>query len=207
MADKSNGNEKKSSKATSAMSGQGKDATELLKQDHRTVEGLFADFEKARTRTQKTRLVEQITSELKVHAELEEKIFYPALRAETDDEAKLDEAQVEHDTLKILIADLESSDAEQPFFEAKVKVLKEYVTHHVEEEEASDGIMAQAKKADIDLKELGEEIAQLKAKLQKNPDQIKAQPVSIRQQSKGSAMRGPNGNGGAKTANATMGAA
>lgn len=186
--DKDNMNEKKTGSETSATGGKGKDAIELLKQDHRKVEGLFAELEKARTRGQKNRIIEQITTELKVHAELEERLFYPAVRPETDDDSKLDEAQVEHDTLKILIADLENSGPEQPFFDAKVTVLKEYVEHHVKEEEASDGVMAQAKKAGIDLAALGGEIEQLKMELQRDPGQIEARPVSIRQQEKERAM-------------------
>lgn len=193
--DKSSSEKKSGATATAAKNGQAKDAIGLLKADHRMVEGLFADFEKARTATQKARITVQIASELKVHAAVEEKLFYPALRAQAEDEADLDEAQVEHDTLKILIADLEAGDAEQPFFDAKVKVLQEYVQHHVKEEESPGGLFAQAKKAEIDLAALGEEIAQLKIRLQKDPDQIDITPVSISLEGDGAADRASGRNG------------
>lgn len=191
---KYSGNEKKKdAEMSSAANGKSKDAIALLKADHRKVESLFAEFEKARTPTQKTDIAAQIAGELKLHAAIEEKLFYPAIRPEIDEDAMLDEAQVEHDTLKILIADLESGGAGRPFFDAKVKVLQEYVQHHVGEEEASDGMFAQASKTGIDLAALGEEMAQLKARLQKNPGQIDARPVSIRLQ--GGDGIGERGNG------------
>jgi hypothetical protein len=156
----------------------GADAVQLLKNDHREVEKLFAEHEKAGTRTRRKAIIEQIILALKIHAELEESIFYPAVRQKADAEDKLDEAQVEHDTVKILIADLESG-ANSEFRDAKIKVLSEYVKHHVEEEEASGGILEQGRKAGLDLRELGQQMAARKEELQADPSQINAEPVSI----------------------------
>ena len=154
------------------------DAITLLKTDHREVEKLFAEYEKATNRSRKAALIEQVAVMLKIHAELEESIFYPAVRKQAEADDKLDEAQVEHDTLKILIADLEGG-SNSEFRDAKVKVLAEYVKHHVQEEEAGDGILEQGRKGGLDLNDLGQQMAQLKAELQQDPSQLRAEPVSI----------------------------
>lgn len=154
------------------------DAVTLLKNDHRAVEKLFAEYEKASNRSRKGAIIEQVATMLKIHSELEETIFYPAVRQQAEADDKLDEAQVEHDTLKILIADLESG-SNSEFRDAKVKVLSEYVKHHVQEEEAGTGILEQGRKSGLDLEELGEQMAQLKEELQADPGQLRAEPVSI----------------------------
>lgn len=158
------------------------DAVTMLKNDHREVEKLFQAHEKEPTRSRKSAVLKQITTALKIHAELEEKIFYPAVRQASDAEDKLDEAQVEHDTMKILISDLEQGGGGE-YREAKVTVLQEYVKHHVGEEEASGGILDQAKKAGLDLRDLGQKMAARKQELQGDPDQIRSEPVSIGQSS------------------------
>ncbi|MFM6949795.1 MAG: hemerythrin domain-containing protein [Novosphingobium sp.] len=154
------------------------DAVTLLKNDHREVEKLFAEYEKASNRSRKSAIIEQVAMMLKVHSELEESIFYPAVRQHAEADDKLDEAQVEHDTLKILIADLEGG-GNSEFRDAKVKVLSEYVKHHVQEEEATGGILEQGRKSGLDLKELGQQMAQLKEELEADPSQLRAVPVSI----------------------------
>lgn len=156
------------------------DAITLLKNDHREVEKLFAEYEKASNRSRKQAIIQQVAQMLKIHSELEEAIFYPAVRQQADADDKLDEAQVEHDTLKILIADLEQGGSSE-FRDAKVKVLSEYVKHHVQEEEASGGILEQGRKGGLDLKELGEMMAQLKQELESDPSQLRAEPVSLQQ--------------------------
>ncbi len=158
----------------------GTDAVALLKNDHREVEKLFAEYEKATNRSRKQSIIEQVAQMLKIHSELEEKIFYPAVRQEAEADAKLDEAQVEHDTVKILINELESG-AQSEFRDAKFKVLSEYVKHHVQEEEAADGILEQGRKAGLDLKQLGQQMADLKQELQADPSQLRAVPVSMGQ--------------------------
>ena len=141
------------------------DAIKLLTEDHRTVEGLFERFEKASDSQKKEQIARQICTELKVHALLEEEIFYPALRGKIEDD-DLDEALVEHDGAKVLINEIEASGAEADFFEAKVKVLQEQIEHHVKEEEQESGsLFSQARKADVDLEMLGQQMAARKAEL------------------------------------------
>ena len=143
------------------------DAIALLKSDHRKVEDLFEKFSKARGNDRKTALVKEICTELMVHTMIEEEIFYPALRGEIEDSA-LDEAHVEHDGAKVLIAELLDSTPEASFYDAKVTVLKEEIEHHVKEEEKpSEGMFAQARDTDVDLKALGEQMAARKKELQK----------------------------------------
>lgn len=148
------------------MATQQQDAIALLKDDHRTVEELFEQFEKARGDGRKEKLAQQICLELTVHAMLEEELFYPALEGKVEEDL-LKESFVEHDGAKVLIAEIlggEGSDDE--FFESKVKVLQEQIEHHVEEEESGkESLFSQARKADVDLKELGAQMAERKKAL------------------------------------------
>src|SRR3546814_15162087 len=105
------------------------DVTKILAQDHRTVEDLFEQFEKARGADRKQKLVQQLCTELNIHTMIEEEIFYPALRGKIEEDM-LDEAYVEHDSAKILIMDLEAAEPDEDFYDAKVAVLKEQVEHH-----------------------------------------------------------------------------
>ena len=148
------------------MAEQGKqDAIQLLTQDHRKVEELFEKFEKAGDSSKKEEIAKQICTELKVHAMLEEEIFYPALRGKIEDD-DLDEAYVEHDGAKVLINEIEAGGADTEFYDAKVKVLQEQIEHHVKEEEThSDNIFQQARATDVDLAALGEQMAARKAEL------------------------------------------
>jgi hypothetical protein len=140
------------------------DALKLLTEDHRAVEKLFEQFEKA-SEGKKEELAGRICTELKIHAMLEEEIFYPALRGKIEDE-DLDEALVEHDGAKVLINEIEAGGGDDDFFDAKVKVLQEQVEHHIEEEEKQRGnIFTQARKTDVDLEALGERMAARKAEL------------------------------------------
>ena len=142
------------------------DAIALLKQDHRTVEDLFADFEKASGDGRKEKLATQICLELSVHAAIEEEIFYPACEGKVDEDL-LKESYVEHDAAKLLIAEIsEGSGESDEFFDSKVKVLQEEIEHHVEEEEKRmEGLFAQARKAGLDMDALGQELAARKAEL------------------------------------------
>ncbi len=141
------------------------DAIALLTKDHREVDELFKQFEGATSRARKQALVEQACRALELHTQLEEQIFYPACREAAADDDPLDEAQVEHDTVKLLIADLRAASAGAPYYDAKVKVLSEYVRHHVGEEEGADGIFARARKDGVDLDQLGERIRSEKERL------------------------------------------
>ena len=126
------------------------DAIALLKADHRKVEDLFEKFENA-SEGKKQTIAEQICTELKIHAMIEEEIFYPALDGKIEEET-LTEAYVEHDGAKVLINDIMAGGPNDQFYDAKVKVLSEEIKHHVGEEEApSEGMFAQARKAGVDL--------------------------------------------------------
>ena len=129
------------------------DAISLLKNDHREVEELFAKFEKAGAGS-KQKIAEQICNELKIHSMVEEEIFYPALEGKIEEDL-LQEAYVEHDGAKVLINDIMAGGPGDEFYDAKVKVLQEEIEHHVEEEEKpKEGMFAQAREADVDLKAL-----------------------------------------------------
>jgi len=141
------------------------DATHLLAEDHRKVEDLFEQFEKASGDGRKEKIARQICTELKVHSMIEEEIFYPALRGKIDDD-DLDEAYVEHDGAKMLINEIEAGGPDEHFYDAKVKVLQEQIEHHVEEEEKRmEGLFSQARKAGLDMDALGQQLAQRKAEL------------------------------------------
>jgi hypothetical protein len=141
------------------------DALELLEQDHRKVEDLFEQFQNASGDGKKEQIARQICTELKVHAMIEEEILYPALRGKIDDD-DIDEAYVEHDGAKVLINDIEAGSPDDHFYEAKVKVLKEEIEHHIKEEEKEpDNIFSQARKTDVDLDALGTQMAARKAEL------------------------------------------
>jgi hemerythrin superfamily protein len=141
------------------------DAISLLKADHRTVEDLFAKFEKARS-DRKESLVRQICTELTVHTMIEEEIFYPACHGEIEDENVLEEAYVEHDGAKVLIAELLDSKADAEFYDAKVKVLSELIKHHVKEEERrAEGLFAEARAAGLDVGALAGQVKARKKEL------------------------------------------
>jgi hemerythrin superfamily protein len=141
------------------------DATRLLAEDHRKVEELFEQFEKASGDGRKEKLARRICTELKVHSMIEEEIFYPALRGKISDD-DLDEAYVEHDGAKILINEIEAGGPDDDFYDAKVKVLQEQIEHHVEEEEKSRGnLFQQARATDVDLEALGVQMAARKEEL------------------------------------------
>lgn len=144
---------------------QEQDAIALLKADHRSVEELFASFEKASGDGRKQKIAEQICMELTVHATIEEEIFYPACESRIDEDL-LKEAYVEHDGAKVLIAEIEAGGPSDEFYEAKVKVLSEQIEHHVEEEEKRmEGMFAQARKAGVDMNALGAALAARKQDL------------------------------------------
>ena len=134
------------------------DAIALLKNDHRTVEELFERFEKSRVKSAKEKIAKLVCLELMVHSQIEEEIFYPAVKDAVDEEIYT-EAYVEHDGAKVLIAEILAGSADEAFYDAKVKVLSEMIKHHVKEEEQRDGMFAQARKAKIDMEALGAALA------------------------------------------------
>ncbi len=141
------------------------DAITLLKEDHRRVEDLFADFKKAKGDGRKQKLAEQICAELIVHSQIEEEIFYPACEGAVD-EADIKEAYVEHDGAKVLIAEIATGGPDDDYYEAKVKVLQEQIEHHVKEEEGRlNGIFSQARRHGVDMDALGDELAARRSEL------------------------------------------
>ncbi|QNM82606.1 hemerythrin domain-containing protein [Sphingomonas sabuli] len=141
------------------------DAIALLKEDHRKVEELFSQFERAKGEGRKEKLAQQICLELSVHATIEEEIFYPACEGKVEEDL-LKESYVEHDGAKVLIGEILAGGPDDEFYDSKVTVLSEEIEHHVEEEEKRmEGLFAQARKAGLDMDALGEQLAARKAEL------------------------------------------
>ncbi len=146
----------RASRRTSAAAKRTEDAIALLKADHREVKAMFDQYEKTESDKEKEALARKICRALTVHAQIEEEIFYPAAYEALDDDDLLDEAEVEHASAKDLIAQIEASSPSEPLFDAKVKVLGEYVDHHVQEEEKE--MFPECRASDMDLKALGEQL-------------------------------------------------
>ena len=142
---------------------EGPDAIKLLKDDHREVEGWFEDFEKTNSGSKKQRLAKQICLALTVHTQIEEQIFYPAVREAIADQDIMDEADVEHDGAKNLIEQIQAMDADESHFDAKVKVLGEMIDHHVTEER--EKMLPQARKSGLDLKAMVPQLEERKAQV------------------------------------------
>jgi hemerythrin-like domain-containing protein len=142
-------------------------ALRLLKEDHDRVKALFERFERTRGDQQKEKLAETICEELKVHAQLEEEIFYPAVREEIEDDDLMAEAEVEHTSAKELIAKIEASSPSDEKFDALVTVLGEYVKHHIKEEESE--MFKKVRQSELDLAGLGDRMKERKRSLQGGP--------------------------------------
>ena len=140
------------------------DATALLKADHKLVDGLFKEFEATRSDQKKKEIVNKICKELTIHAQVEEEIFYPAVQKALNDHELVPEAYVEHGSLKVLIAGLKGFEPNGDIYDAKVKVLSEYVKHHVKEEEKE--MFPDVKASRLDTAELGAKIAERKSQLE-----------------------------------------
>lgn len=145
----------------------GQDAIALLTEDHKKVQALFNAFERMKEEDapddEKAEVVQQACQALTIHAELEEDIFYPAVRDAIDDDDLLDEAEVEHATARDLIEQLEVMEPDDELYDAKFSVLGEYVNHHIKEEQ--DQMFPQARSAKMDLSALGAELAERKQEL------------------------------------------
>lgn len=143
------------------------DSIKLLKADHQEVSALFEAYEKLgeRAQTKKAQIASKICKALSVHAQIEEEIFYPEVRAELDEPELLDEAEVEHGSIKDLVAEIEHGlDGEiDGKFDAKVKVVSEWVKHHVKEEQ--NELFPKVRESDIDLEALGERLKARKDEL------------------------------------------
>jgi hypothetical protein len=150
------------------------DALSLLKQDHEHVDDLLRKFERMKEGDdRKQALLQEILEEVRAHAQVEEELFYPALRTLFEEDGKekeiklIAEADVEHETVKWLMAELEGGSLQAERVDARVKVLGEYIRHHVEEEEGQ--IFRAAKRSDLDLDELGRQMDARKRELKGEP--------------------------------------
>ena len=141
-------------------------ALQVLMVDHAAVDKLFRRYARQRDNAERAATVKEICAALALHAEIEETIFYPEVRGSVKDEDLLDEAEVEHAHIKLLVEWLATADPTEDLYDARVTVLKEYVKHHVEEEETE--LFPKLKRADLDLDEMGERLLEAKGE---GPDQ------------------------------------
>ena len=143
------------------------DAIKLLTTDHAEVKAMFKAYQDLvaaeAEEDERLALATQICDSLTVHATVEEEIFYPAAREELEEQDLLDEAEVEHASAKDLIAQIQSMEPSEALYDAKVKVLGEYIEHHVKEEEGE--LFPKVRKSEVDLKALGEEMHARKQEL------------------------------------------
>ena len=142
-----------------------KHAISILKKDHDTVKDLFEKFEKAESSAEKERIIAKAVNELKIHAVIEEEIFYPTVRKHVGSEI-MNEADEEHHVAKVLIAELDQNRGGGDHREAKFTVLAESVRHHIKEEE--NEMMPKAKDLDIDFEALGQKMLDRKAELKED---------------------------------------
>ena len=142
-------------------------AIDLLKKDHDDVQSLFRDYELlaegAGDERDRRALSTRICGMLAVHAMIEEEIFYPAARQAGVDTALLDEAEIEHGSAKELIARIGAAHASDALYDARVKVLGEYIRHHVKEEEGE--LFPACRKSELDLAGLGVQLQKRKEEL------------------------------------------
>ena len=146
------------------------DALALLTRDHDEVKRMFKEYEGLKDRSSAARqaLAAQICNALTVHTQVEEELFYPAVRDALDDDDLMDEADVEHEAAKNLIAEIEEMNPDESHYDAKVKVLGEEIEHHVKEEE--EKMFPKVRKTRLDLKALGAEMAERKTELEEGED-------------------------------------
>ena len=180
--------------------GEHKNAVALLKADHREVEALFKEFTKTEARTHKLQLAQNICSSLRVHTAIEEEIFYPAFLAATRATEIHDEAQVEHDGAKKLIAEIEGAKPGDPLFDARVKVLSEMIKHHVREEERFGGMFSKARRSKLDLDALGDRLQARKKELMASPAK---RAIGKARASRAAVIRGAAMNGARKAPRAS----
>lgn len=140
------------------------DAIKLLKEDHKKVKDLFEQFEDSDDNEEKKEIALKACAELKVHAQIEEEILYPAADKELEDEELVAEAHEEHHVAKQLIEELETGDLEPTVFNAKFTVLAENVRHHIKEEEGE--LFPEMKDADVDMEKIGTQLAARKNQLE-----------------------------------------
>ena len=149
------------------------DALQLLMAEHREVKAMFQEYQKLADADgpgdARMLLASQICVALTVHTQIEEEILYPAAREVlTGDEDMVDEAYVEHAGAKSLIAQIKTMTSDQPLYDAKVKVLGEYIEHHVKEEESE--FFPKLRETTLDLDAMGERMAARKQQWVAQPE-------------------------------------
>ena len=137
--------------------------TDMLREDHKKVKGLFEEFEQAADVKAKQRIVETSLTELDVHSTLEEELIYPAIRAEIDDDDLMDEALEEHHVVHALIGELKKMKPSNDRYDAKFTVLAENVRHHIKEEESE--MFPKAEDCEIDWEALCSQVMKRKEQL------------------------------------------
>lgn len=152
-------------------------AIAVLKRDHQKVKDLFDQFEEADGLHEQVKITAAVIKELKMHAVIEEEIFYPAVREVVGGDI-MNEADEEHHIAKVLIAELEKMTGAEEHFEAKFKVLAENIRHHIKEEESN--MLPKAKEAQIDFDILGETLLARKKSLMKNGFPVSAEEKMVR---------------------------
>lgn len=163
---KSNGRQKRRNRGNRAAARSTRqDAIAVLKADHRQVEGWFKQFGDTESKQRKGTLAARICEALKIHTTIEEEIFYPAFLRATDDQEIHHEAEVEHNGAKKLIAEIDDSSPDDEYYDAKVTVLREMIKHHVKEEEQPGGMFAKARRSEMDLETIGEQLRARKKEL------------------------------------------
>jgi Hemerythrin HHE cation binding domain len=138
-------------------------AVQMIRQDHKKVEGLFKKFDQAKNHSAKKRIADQVVQELEVHTTLEEEIFYPAVRKELGDEEMIDEDEKEHQQAKDIIQELKTMDGEDEQLEEKFSELVECIKHHVEEEQGE--MLPKAEEGEMDLAHYGKQMSERKKEL------------------------------------------
>ena len=149
---------------TSAAATPSRDALELLEEDHRKVEEMFDEFDELEGDDKRRgQLAKQICRELTVHAQIEEEIFYPRARGATKDDELIDEALVEHESVKHLIEEIEDMEPGEDLFDARIRVLEEMVKRHIQEEE--EELFPELASAGMDVEAVGQELTKRKQEL------------------------------------------
>jgi hemerythrin superfamily protein len=163
-------------------------AIQIIRQDHRKVEGLFKKFDQAKTNGGRKRICDQVIEELEVHTKLEEEIFYPAVRKELGEEDLVEEAEKEHLQAKDIIQELKTMDGQDEQLEEKFSELVECIKHHVEEEQSE--MLPKAEESEMDLAHYGEQMSERKKELTGKPKTRRAKSKAGRKsKSKGKRRR------------------
>jgi hemerythrin superfamily protein len=152
------------------------DVVQILHRDHQTVAEMFFQYTQLEEDDEKKELVAEIIKELSIHAQVEEELVYPAIRAAEDSEDMMDEADTEHHVVKYLLAELSEMEPDDDHYDSKVTVLCELVNHHVQEEEKE--IFEKLEDADLDLEELGSKVMSRKEELSAKPPSVKQKPAT-----------------------------